>query len=111
MSKKVLCQKSFKSREIKSQYAYQKQMMNSNTLGLDVGFFSFGLSSESRSFEARNMKMKKAMISSSAECFDYMVEMDTNPPPIEPSFQFVVDATTTEVEYHLLFDMYGLHFP
>merc|ERR1719210_3270385 len=34
MSKKVLCQKSFKSREIKSQYAWQKQMMSSTMLGL-----------------------------------------------------------------------------
>jgi len=112
---RTICDKDFVTKEIKSQYDYQKEESSSlNPLGLklDLGMFTFSLSSEATEFRKSNAKSRKAMYKTSAECMDYIAELDLrNPPPTSDNLQFVVAAAGEEHEFHSVFDMFGLHFP
>jgi len=80
---------------------------------LDLGKFTFSLSSESSDFRNANSKYKKIMYKTTADCLEYIAGIsDLNtPPPVDDAFQFVVNAASTDKDYYTIFDMYGLHFP
>lgn len=115
MGTSVYCEKNFNSKAIKSNFAYKNEMKDSFSLGgIDIGFASFDYSSESREFVDRSGKEGKMLVTTKAECIDYLLEIEdlqNKPPPTDPSFQFVVQAAANEADFYVLFDMFGLHFP
>jgi len=116
MGKAVYCETDFTSKEIKSNYDFKAEAKDSFSLGgfLDIGFASFDYSSESKEFRESNGKFRKMMVSSKAECSAFVLELDDlekNPPTTSPSFKFIADTVSTDEEFYVLFDMFGLHFP
>jgi len=111
MARSTVCERDFSTKEIKSSFAYQHEMADSMSLGLDIGFVSFGYSSEAKEFVGSNGKQKKMLVATKAECADYIAELDEkNPPPTNPAFEFVVKATKIEQEFYAVFDMFGLSY-
>jgi hypothetical protein len=114
LGRSTYCENDFSTTEISSQFDYDEENHNSFSFGGSIDFFSFGMSSESHHFMRKNGKESKRLVTTKAECIDYIAEIQdlaNNPPPTNPSFKYVVDATESEEEFHILFDLFGLHFP
>jgi len=108
------CDTDFRSEEIKSSYDYEESSeFNLNPLGLSLGIgdFSVSLSHESKEFFESNSKYKKAMYKTSAECVEYIVEMDGEPPSTSDNFKLAVDSLEKEDDFYRLFQVFGLHYP
>jgi len=117
MAARSVCDADFDTRMLSSQYDYEREeswSLNPMGFKLDVGAYSFSLSSESREFRKSNSKYKKKMFKTTAECFEYQAEipdLENNPPPTSDNFKFVVDAAEAEMDFYAIFDMFGLSFP
>jgi hypothetical protein len=112
---RAVCDKTFNTKEIKSEYAYQAEVTkNLNPFGfkLDLGKVTLSMSHESREFQKSNAKTRKTMFVTGAECLDYIAELDeSSPPETSPNFKSVADQVSKEDEWYRLFDMFGVHYP
>lgn len=117
VAKHTVCDNDFQTRKISSQYDYEREeswSLNPMGFKLDIGEYTFSMSSESKEFRKSNSKYKKKMYKTTAECFEYQAEIPdlaNNPPPTSDTFKFVVDAATEETDFYAVFDMFGLKFP
>jgi len=110
----AFCDTNFQTEEIKSAYEYEESSsINLNPYGITIGIgdFSFSLSHESKEFFSSNSKYKKAMYKTSAECVEYTIVMDGEPPSTSNNFQYAVDSLENEVDFYHLFHVFGLHYP
>eukprot|EP00930_Biecheleria_cincta_P097880 TRINITY_DN89564_c0_g1_i1.p1 TRINITY_DN89564_c0_g1~~TRINITY_DN89564_c0_g1_i1.p1 ORF type:complete len:1514 (+),score=293.40 TRINITY_DN89564_c0_g1_i1:171-4544(+) len=119
VGKSAYCEAFSKTKTIQSPFQYQRAAEDILTDGwlttLDVGdHYSFSYSEEAKEFSEANGDRKKLMVMSSAECVAYVLEMEdleNAPPPSSDSFKVVADSAITELEFYLLFDLFGLQFP
>jgi len=111
----TVCDKHFTTKEIKSQYDFQREesfSLNPLGISISIGDFSFSLAYETRNFAKSNSKSRKVLYKSSAECLEYIAEMNlASPPPVSDNFKYVADSVGSEQQFYTLFDMFGLHFP
>lgn len=107
------CESTATTKQLRSKHDYEKENKASTDFGgIDIGYASFSQSEEKTEFTKENTRLKKIMVSTMAECVDYVAELDYDKPPENhPSFQKIVEEAYTAADYYSLFDMYGLHFP
>lgn len=115
----AFCEKDFKSDMIADAHSYEK--MTSSSFGIPhtaVAFQSnggsFGLSYEKKHFLKSQGSRNEKMVATQGECGTYHMriqDLQNNPPPTDPAFQFLVDGAESKREMWSIFDMYGLHFP
>jgi hypothetical protein len=110
----AFCDSEFQTEEIKSNYDFEESSsLNLNPWGLTVGIgdFSFSASYETKESFSSISKYKKAMYKTSAECVEYTITMDGEPPLASKDFQHAVDSLEVEGDFYLLFQVFGLHYP
>lgn len=125
MGESPYCERSFRSTEVKSQFAYESYVTDSFNLlggGIDIGVCSFSFSSEEKEFRKNNGNERKMLVVTTAECINFILEMETRanweqchaPPNASANFQFVVDemgSVSESEDFYALFDMFGAHYP
>jgi len=112
----AFCDTKFQTDEIKSTYDYEESAefnLNPWGLALGLGQFTFSLSYEYQNFFSSNSKYKKGMYQTSAECVEYTITMDGEPPATAKDFQHAAHAIRggKEEDWYNLFQLFGLDYP
>jgi len=113
------CESDMQTAVMSDAHSYEKRTSSSfgipETSGTWMGSgFSFGLSYEKKELLKTKGSSSRKMVAASSECGTYFAkikDLANNPPPTEPAFQSLVNKAKTKQDYHLIFDLYGLHFP
>jgi hypothetical protein len=113
------CEAQFEKPDVsESSFDYQDKVKDSWKLTLTLPSESaVSYSTESEQFAKNNGEEKKMLVQTSAECVDYIMQINsTNPPTPSKSFKFIVDQLTDSVfssaeAWYKFFDMFGLSYP
>lgn len=121
MGEHALCETTFAGKTTKSEFDYSREATESFNMfpggRLDLGVVSFTYSSESKEFRANNAVSKQQLVTSSAECLVYILEMkdQDKPPPPSANFAYVASEVGSdgdlESNFYSLFEQYGLYYP